>query len=82
MSPECQRAFDSLRYSLIQPQMLQYPDFTKQFILTTDASDIGCGAVLSQITHEGDRPIAYASKTFTSAEKIKPTILKELTAIH
>ena len=81
-TPECQRAFDSLRYSLIQPQILQYPDFTNKFIVTTDASDIGCGAVLSQVTQEGDRPIAFASKTFTPAEKNKTTILKELTAIH
>ena len=79
---ECLNAFNTLRNCLISPKILQYPDFTKQFILTTDASNIGCGAVLSQITEAGDRPVTFASKTFTPAEKNKPTILKELTAIH
>lgn len=79
---ECQNAFDNLRHQLMSPKILQYPDFTKEFILTTDASDIGCGAVLSQITNDEDKPIAFASKTFTKAEKNKPTILKELLAIH
>lgn len=79
---ECQKAFDYLRYQLMSPRILQYPDLTKQFILTTDASDIGCGAVLSQVTEAGDQPIAFASKTFIPAERNKPRILKELTAIH
>ena len=79
---ECQQAFDYLRQQLMSSRTLQYPDFSKKFILTTDASDIGCGAVLSQITEAGDQPIAFVSKTFTPAEKNKPTILKELTAIH
>lgn len=79
---ECQKAFDYLRYQLMSPRILQYPDLIKQFILTTDASDIGCGAVLSQVTEAGDQPIAFASKTFIPAERNKPTILKELTAIH
>lgn len=78
----CQNAFNILRNSLLSPTLLNYPDFSQQFILTTDASDIGCGAVLSQQTQNGNLPIAYASKTFTQGEKNKPVILKELTAIH
>lgn len=79
---KCQNAFDLLRQQLMSPRLLQYPDFTQKFILTTDASDIGCGAVLSQISEAGERPIAFASKTFIPAERNKPTILKELIAIH
>ena len=40
------------------------------------------GAILSQITDGNDLPIAYASKSFTKGEKSKPTMEKELTAIH
>lgn len=81
-SVQCQLAFDTLKHKLLSPKILQYPDFAKTFILTTDASNVGCGAILSQITSEGDRPIAYASRTFTPGEKNKSVILKELTAIH
>lgn len=40
---ECNTAFENLRKCLISPAILQYPDFSKEFILTTDASDVGCG---------------------------------------
>lgn len=79
---DCQSAFDNLRKYLMCPTILQYPDFSKEFILTTDASDVGCGAVLSQISEGNDLPIAFASKSFTQGEKNKAVILKELTAIH
>lgn len=71
-----------MRQFLLSPTLLQYPDFSKEFFLSKDASDIGCGAVLSQQTRNGNLPAAFASKTFTPGEKNKPVILKALTAIH
>jgi len=47
---------------------LQYPDFTKQFILTTDASGKALGAILSQGETGSDLPIAYSSRTLNNAE--------------
>ena len=48
-TPECQAAFEHLRDALIKkPPILQYPDFNKKFVLATDASLVGTGAVLSQ----------------------------------
>ena len=79
---ECQKSFDTLKNSLISPQLLQYPDFSKTFYLTTDASQIACGAILSQMFNGQELPIAYASRTFSKSEMNKPTILKELLAIH
>lgn len=61
---------------------MKYPDFTKPFIVTTDASDVACGAILSQQYAEGDLPVGYASKAFTKGERNKPIIEKELIAIH
>lgn len=79
---ECQKAFDTLRTILVNPPILQYPNFGKPFILSTDASDKACGAVLSQTNGSIDLPVAYASKGFTVGESKKSTIEKELTAIH
>ena len=79
---ERRRSFLLLKRHLLSPRILQYPDFSKDFILTTDASDVACGAILSQMYGTCDLPVAFASKTFTKGEKAKPVIEKELTAIH
>ena len=50
---ECQSAFDTIRQKLISPPILAFPNFSKPFILDTDASDVGIGAVLSQIQDDG-----------------------------
>lgn len=78
----CQNVFEQLRYHLMSPPILSYPDFSKKFILTTDASNIACGAVLSQNNDGKDLPIAHASKAFSKAEAKKPTIMQEMIAIH
>lgn len=62
--------------------MLAYPDFTKPFIITTDASSIASGAYIAQEINGEEKPIAFASKAFTKGEANKSTIEKELTAIH
>lgn len=77
-----QYAFEKLRKTLMSPTVLQHPDFTQRFIISTDASNVACGAILSQNINGIERPIAYASKTFTPGEANKSTIEKELTAIH
>lgn len=79
----CETSFQKIKDQLISPPILQYPDFSKQFVVTVDASNIACGAVLSQITDNGDDlPISFISKAFQKGEKNKPTIEKELIAIH
>lgn len=75
---KCQSAFDKIKSILANPKTLAYPDFTQEFVLTVDASKLGCGAVLSQ----NDAPIAFASKSFNKAESNKSTIEQELIAIH
>lgn len=79
---DCQEAFDKLKHNLLSPKILQYPDFGKTFIVTTDASDFACGAVLSQKHENDDLPISFASRAFTKGERNKHIIEKELAAIH
>ena len=58
-----------------------YPDFSKEFVLTTVASDYAIAAVLSQGPIGKDRPIAYASRTLIKSEENYATTEKELLAI-
>ena len=67
---ECQRAFDTLHQKLIEVPVLAYPSFSKEFILETDASVSGLGAVLSQLQEDGLlHPVAYASRATSPPEK-------------
>lgn len=81
-SKECDKSFQEIKKLLLSPQILKYPDFSKNFILTVDASNFACGAVLSQMSNNSDHPICYISKTFKKGEINKPIIEKELLAIH
>lgn len=66
----------------MNPRILKYPDFDREFCITTDASKNACGAVLSQDYKGMQLPIAYASRSFTKGESNKSTIEQELAAIH
>lgn len=66
---------------LCNEPILQYPDFERPFVLTTDASNFAIRAILSQGKVDNDLPIAYASRTLNSAECNYSTIEKELLAI-
>jgi hypothetical protein len=78
---EQENAFQTLKAKLTTQPILQYPDFTKEFILTTDVSNQGLGEILSQGEIGKDLPIAYVSRNLNSAEKNYTTSEKELLAI-
>ena len=62
--------------------MLQSPDFQKDFILQTDASDRGVGAVLSQLDADNlDHPVAYFSRKLLPREMRYSTVEKECLAV-
>ena len=57
-----QVAFDHLKQILIDAPVLAFPNFDQEFILETDASGVGLGAILAQKQQDGTvRPIAYGS---------------------
>lgn len=80
-TPEFINAFQNCQQILTNDPILQYPDFSKPFILTTDASNVALGAILSQGSIGSDLPIAYASRTLNESEQNYSTVEKELLAI-
>lgn len=78
---EQQKSFERLRDLICTEPILQFPDFSRPFVVTTDASNFAIGAVLSQGVIGSDRPIAYASRTLSPAECNLSTTEKEMLAI-
>ena len=59
---EAKDAFETLKKACLEAHVLAFADFTKPFLLETDASKLGLGAVLSQKQADGRyHPVAYAS---------------------
>jgi len=77
----CQDAFENFRDILTKEPLLQYPDFSQAFNITTDASNVAIGGILSQGTIGSDLPISYVSRTLNKAEMNYNTTEKELLAI-
>lgn len=65
----CHAAFDILKDKITSAPILGFADFTKPFIVETDASSQGLGAVLYQHQGETKRVIAFASRRLRDAEK-------------
>lgn len=74
---ETDTAFKLLKQNLIEAPVLCLPDFTKTFVIDTDACDTGVGAVLQQDGH----PIAYMSKPLSNKNRGLSTYEKECLAI-
>ena len=70
LSPEALKAFGRLKAACLQAPILAFLDFDKPFLLETDASGRGLGAVLSQKQADGRyHPIAYASSVMNETEQ-------------
>src|SRR6185295_6619757 len=79
---EQQTAFEELKKEMLKEVVLEHPDWDKPFILYTDASGGGLGAVLSQINENGEeRPIAFASKALQNAQHNYAATELELLAV-
>ena len=78
---EQQEAFEQLKQMLAQAPILSHPCKDGMFVLDTDASSEGIGAVLSQIQDDKEKVIAYASKTLSKAERNYCITRRELLAV-
>jgi hypothetical protein len=64
-----QAAFESLKQALCEAPTLQIPDFSKEFVLVTDASDLDVSAILHQRIDGDLAPISYYSRWLTGVER-------------
>lgn len=78
---DCTAAFTAIKTALTTAPTLKPYDPDLPIRVTTDASDVGTGAVLAQRHADQWHPVAFASNKLTPAESNYPTHEKELLAI-
>ena len=70
LSQKAKEAFSLLKQALLQAPVLKFVNYSKPFMLETDASSDGLGAVLLQEGEDGKlHPVAYGSQSLTKAER-------------
>lgn len=80
-STECSEAFHKIIHCLTHAPVLAFTDPTKPYILHVDASLDGLGAVLNQEYPQGLRPVAFASRKLSPAERNYPVHQLEFLAL-
>ena len=80
-SDECENAFQTLKRGLTDSHVLAYPREKEPFVLDTDASNTGVGAVLSQIQDGEERVIGYYSSRLDGAQRRYCVTRRELLAV-
>ena len=78
---ECEEAFVTLKSKLTTAPVLIFPSFDQEFILDTDASGNGLGAVLSQQINGSEQVVGYSSRTLTKAERRYCATRREMLAL-
>ena len=76
-SDEAQQAFETLKQAMSSTPVLILPNFKEPFVIETDASDVGIGAVLMQ----NNQPVAYMSKALAQHHKQLSIYEKEFLAL-
>lgn len=78
---DCEKSFNHIKNSLISAPILTCPDFTKPFVLQTDASAYGLGAVLTQQFDEDEKVICFLSRSLTKQERNYSTTERECLSV-
>ena len=63
-----EQSFLALKAAMATAPVLRLPDFERQFVVTTDASDVAIGAILEQDFGSGLQPIAFSSRKLNPTE--------------
>ncbi|KAJ8353489.1 hypothetical protein SKAU_G00210560 [Synaphobranchus kaupii] len=78
---EAQASFETVKQMLVNSQALALFDPSRHTIISTDASDYGLGAVMSQVGPDNvERTVAFASRTLSAAERKYAVVEKEALA--
>ena len=68
-TPAHHYAFELLKRDICEATLLSHPDYSREFTIDCDASNVGLGAVLSQLSDDNkEKPISFASRKLTGAE--------------
>ena len=78
---EAETAFQTLKQALCEEPVLVSPDFTRPFVLQTDASGTGLGAVLAQVIEGDEHPVTFVSRKLLKHERNYSMVEKECLAI-
>ncbi len=78
----CQQAFVNLKASLCSAPVLRFPIPGAPYVLDTDASQLGIGAVLSQVVDGKERVLSYASRALSKPEQNYCVTRKELLSVY
>ncbi|GBG66281.1 hypothetical protein CBR_g57879 [Chara braunii] len=79
---KCETAFQALKEALVSHPVLRIADPNLTFVVTTDASQFGIGAVLQQDDGVGLRPLEYYSKRMPNHKVATSTYMRELYALR
>ena len=78
---ECENAFKELERALTEAPILNYPIEDGDFVIDTDASNVGVGGVFSQIQNGQETVISYFSRCLSKCERRYCGTRKELLAV-
>ncbi|GBN98802.1 Retrovirus-related Pol polyprotein from transposon 297 [Araneus ventricosus] len=76
-----EKALENVKGKLTHKPVLFAPDFKREFIVQTDASDLGVGVILTQRINGEEHPILYLSRKFSGPEKRYSATERECAAI-
>lgn len=76
-----EEAFHNMKNALISAPILTSPDFSRPFVIQTDASETGLGGVLTQIQDGDEKVIAFASRSLSRAERNYSVTERECLAV-
>ncbi|GFV87334.1 retrovirus-related Pol polyprotein from transposon 297 [Trichonephila clavipes] len=76
-----EKAFQTLKQCLVSPPILKQANFSKPFLIRTDASNYALGAVLLQGEDKEEHPIEFASRLLNPAERNYSTTEREALAV-
>ncbi|GBG71792.1 hypothetical protein CBR_g9201 [Chara braunii] len=79
---DCTSAMKKLKQALIEYPVLKVADLSLPFVITTDASQYGIGAVLQQDDGNGHRPVEFMSARMPSEKVATSTYERELYALR